>query len=56
MVVIDMSTFEKPSKEVLLRIQRGHEWKVEAVMPEEEALRLASECRVRGLSATVEVL
>lgn len=55
MVVIPMSTFEKPSQDVLLRIQRAGEWKVEARMPEKEARNLASECRKRGLTASVEV-
>jgi len=53
MVVIDMSTFEKPSKEVLLTIRQGDNWKCEGKMTEEQALKLAAECRKRGLGAEV---
>ena len=54
MVVIPLSTFEKPSKEVLLTIRRVGEWQTKpARMSEDQALRLASECRKRGLVAEV---
>jgi len=57
MVVIDLGAGRKPAQpEALLRIQRGEEWKTEARMPEKEARELASECRKRGLTASVEVL
>jgi hypothetical protein len=53
MVVIPLSTFEKP-KEVLLTIRRGTEWQTKpARMSEDQALKLASECRKRGLVAEV---
>jgi len=63
MVVIDISTMkaeysalsQQIAEPVLLRIQRGEEWKTEARMSEKDARDLASECRKRGLVAHVEM-
>lgn len=53
MIVIDLGAGRKPGVFILC-IQRGNEWKAEAKMTEQEARNLASECRLRGLTATVK--
>jgi hypothetical protein len=54
MISIPVFKRYKTRPQFLLCIQRGNEWKVEAKMTEAKARELASECRMRGLDATVK--
>lgn len=55
--MITIPAFAKPAPPLfVLTLQQGNSWKVEATMTEQEARNLASECRLRGLTASVKAV